>query len=1624
MLRIAILVLLAACVSLGAAGVQAQPLVVAHPTVATPNAEISARGVPGGAATDIYFSVRSVGGPPLRQAGPLATDAEGVVAAVLQIGALAQGDYVLAMSQGSATAAPRAQAPFTIAAPLAVTIGATGARPGDTVPLTIAGLVPGSLQVTLGGHVLAGPLNTTGGTLQLPVVMPADLPLGTTSSILARNRENDLVLQAGGGVIRGEAPAFAGPARVVNLSSLRATEPVGATINLTGTLQLAKGTPAGLRARLRATFADGRSVLLDDGTAVVQANGTFLIKAVVPSLANGAPVHFPIAGEADLDIVFGEPDIIDPTQPRRGPFDIRVGTQRYTNDLPAPQTIRIQVRGPGNVPVPDVVVGFIGDETVGNLADALSPDAPAQPVQGSEPGTVVNSAALALGASVQTVPALANAAPKVAQQISGQCPPSLFRGVTDANGNIDVSVTEFAYLIAKTESQLAAIAQNSKNKPVLTRTIMSINPLPGDHTFGSVPSQPVQAQNEITYRWATNDWCIDIDGTCVAMGNTPVLTYNVIPYTGSVQLPIVPDIGGLEVQEVEVQRDTYGPLQTLPGNAFQDVVVQGATDLPVSFTVNQTLFGIVSRAQLFRLGGGAPELIGNFPVDIGSACDIDETEQRFKTVIPNAVRLPWGLNRYRIEVERLGGSALTRYDFDLNVVKPPSWFINPPENTISRRLQWSPGEPLFTVRVEPDDDACAAADGCGVSATPDPNYDIGTMDNTNASGETLTGARTQGGGESLNRQVDNDNEAVNEDTEDTSQNFGGLAYSKQYEEDGPATILDTGTIPVFRYSWGIEPIVAATFGLDARFWVLLLLKVDVALDYDPEDPGESGLNTRLAAEPSVGGLIKAFINASALFGLIDLEAAFTPSFGVRIPIVLVNGEFSTAPQDLPCFNLDLDVSYEVSVGPCDLCARAGDEFRIFQVREPTGCTTAPPPPPTFAASAKATLGSLGIERFSPPSVSFDALGQGSMVRVADNGAIEVRRWQAGQFGPPVVLANPPVGASHAAHVHFAPNRSVMVYEKSSLASAAFQASTIEQAVASRSLVYRTSNGASWASEQVLTPPGSGGEGQVSLAACPAGRPGCPANGEVLAVWMRHVGTGAYGYRYEVWHAFFRNNAWTTPARLADPGAGADMHPKAAYIGSKPIATFTRSQARNIASQGTRMLMYVVLPDGIPAAVSGAPAGVIWQALDGDTQGRAVLAFTVATDPGAVIGDQTALWAARGTCPGTVCTFSVAEQRDALGRRIRAESPALEAMADGSVRVAYRGLGYGPNPQGVRFAPGDTAGLVFGTGEWMNVEARFTPGSVQPAALSSDGAIYMNPTLALNPASGALIGFADAATQPVLDLAELQKRVPFRLATVGSKAVPVSGSLLQLTLPDAPDFLVDEVLPVSQVLAPGGRLLVDAVVRNVGRVWVYDNRNPLRIDATWEGGAGVGIAGATTQLTSLSPDGTAVVRLDVAVPAGYRADDIRSLHVTVNVGGGVREQQADNNVRIANIGALPVPINLRIVERRGDRFVRIDWPASTDPRVVAHRVWRARAPVGNERVEWFPVGMTYTNAFLDQTGDPGQSDWYRVTAVSAGGRESLPSDYAVAVRRPAGNDVLFNSSLEAARNIGVARPQIQ
>jgi hypothetical protein len=538
MLRIVLIVVLLAGGLLHAGAGFAQPLVVAHPPVATPNGELSARGMPGGAATDVYFSVRSAGGPPLRQAGPLATDAEGVAAAVLQLGALAPGDYVLALSQGSAAATPRAQAAFTVAPPLAVTVGAVTARPGDTVPLTIAGLVPGAVHVTLGSALLAGPLHTTGGTLQLPVVMPDSLPIGVNSAILVRNRENDLVLQAGGGVIRGEAPAFSGAARIVDLTGLRATEQVGNPITLRGTLQLARGTPAGLRARLRATFPDGRSVLLDDGRAVVQATGAFQVDAWVPSLANGAPLHMPISGEAELVIVFGEPEVNDPTRPLRGLYDVRVGTQRYTSDLPAPDTIRIQVRGPGNVPVPDVVIGFDGDATVGNSGEVLSPDAPAQPQGSAGPGTVVSSYALAVGSSNQIVPALANAAPAVAQQISGQCPDSLFRGVTDANGNLDIAMTEFAHLIADGESNFSNFydgnTSHDKNTPVLTRTVLSSNPLPGDHTFGTVPGQPVQVENRLTYRWATNDWCLEGDGPCQPIGNSPVLTYNVIPYTGSV----------------------------------------------------------------------------------------------------------------------------------------------------------------------------------------------------------------------------------------------------------------------------------------------------------------------------------------------------------------------------------------------------------------------------------------------------------------------------------------------------------------------------------------------------------------------------------------------------------------------------------------------------------------------------------------------------------------------------------------------------------------------------------------------------------------------------------------------------------------------------------------------------------------------------------------------------------------------------------------------------------------------------------------------------------------------------------------------------------------------------------
>ncbi len=1613
----AVVFLLIACV---AAPLRAQSFVVqANPPALTPEAALDARAQTIRAGS-YFFSIRADGVGPVRQTGPLMPDAAGRVAARILIGTLVPGSYTLVLSQGAASGGVLASTPLTITPAISVKGLPDPAQPGNPMVAEVSGLRTGTARVRVNGVDVTGDVAVTPATSVIPYVLPVATPPAASVPIEVRNFDGDQLVGFGRGSFRVSAPAFSGPARLLDLTGVPAVFAVNQPFSIAGRVELRRGSPEGMIARLTLRLPNGRSLILDDGRGRVAADGGFQLRGRAPSVWNGAPLALGLLGngQGEVAIVLVDPQVSDGRRGASFPFPLGSRPLFDPSNLDLSQDIGldVRVRDPDGNPVANTVVTLFGEP--GAVITAVAGGAA---LRGGTPSlTTSGQPTLVLKPGTQTLGLLQEFAPRIADAVRSECPVTLYRGKTDALGNLQVRLSKFASIAAKIKSLNADISDGSPdhdtNVPLDTQLRLRLSPLgagPPDgngFTFANDPGTAQAAETYLTYSFQSQRWCFEADdfGGCtqVLPAAIPTLSYTVRPYIGSIALPITPLLPGLPRIELETLVDRYGPITTFPGSQFDDAAglnIGGGLD--VGFTFDQLLFGILQQATLsYRPPGGDWGVPMPFQTSSTQPCaNVDETEYRL--LVPNLHRFAWTntipkrWHGFRIDVR--SGQRTNRYEFNLEAEPPPGWWLNPPADAVSRRVDaWKPSEVKLSLELEP----------APVEITADlSEIGMGSVNNRNNSAERWSGRAASDGSESFNRAARNNSRAANEDGTVASATVAGLEASVTI---GPETIIDTGWVPLFRAAWGVPPIASATFGIDAFFLARVQFDAMTRLL-------ESGqLQSSLAVTPTVEGAIKAFLNVSAVLGLVDLTAKFTPSFALSMPIQVSNGASVTLDE---CFRFAMDVEYEVSVGLCDFCISASDQQNLFTERAPAGCTI----PPSAASAPQPTLGALGIRRYSAPSVAFDALGAGSLVRIGDSGALEVRPWVAGQFGAAQALANPPVGAATVRHAIIGDGRALMVYERSSLAQAAFLASSIEQGAASRYMAWRLSNGGTWGAEQSLSAPGSGGEGQVSLAVCPATRSGCPSGGEVLAVWIRNPDGAAFGFRYEVWHALFRNNAWTVPARLADPGSGADMHPQAAYIGATPIATFTRASERSIGGQATRSLMYRVLPAGAATMIAGT-SGAQWQALTVDGQGRPVIAFTAVPAGAALAGNQTVMMAARGTCTGSSCTFAVEQQRDALGRSIRAEAPDAEVLGDGSVRVVYRALGFGPNAQGVRVAPGDTEGLITGVGELAQLVPNFSAGlPVLPQALTSNSLLNFNPVLARNPANGMLVVLADQAIASPVAPGLARTVAGFEPARTGLKAQPVAGSLVQLAVPDAPEFSIDAVLPLFEAIEAGTDLNVEVVVRNSGRRWVYDGRTPLRLEAAWDGAPGAGAPAGAASVTAIPDSGQALVRITLRAPADAAPDQRRSVHVRVNADAAIVEADGGNNDAVAVVGGLPQPTALEVVERRRDRTVLLQWNAPADPRIAGYRIWRAPPPgAGAGEPQWFPVGTSFGSAFADLTGDAGQTNWYRVSAYATSGLESPPSAIAIAARDDTPTDEIFAASYESARDIRVLRPVVE
>ncbi|HZR20615.1 MAG TPA: glucoamylase family protein [Verrucomicrobiae bacterium] len=110
----------------------------------------------------------------------------------------------------------------------------------------------------------------------------------------------------------------------------------------------------------------------------------------------------------------------------------------------------------------------------------------------------------------------------------------------------------------------------------------------------------------------------------------------------------------------------------------------------------------------------------------------------------------------------------------------------------------------------------------------------------------------------------------------------------------------------------------------------------------------------------------------------------------------------------------------------------------------------------------------------------------------------------------------------------------------------------------------------------------------------------------------------------------------------------------------------------------------------------------------------------------------------------------------------------------------------------------------------------------------------------------------------------------------------------------------------------------------------------------------------------------------------------------------------------NSSALQPPTGL--VSRSGDRSVVLHWDRSPDPSINGYNVYRADSDAG-PFVLLNTAGLALTPGYCDLGAANGRTNYYRLTSVTTGPRESLPSEVLAAGARSFAEDNQFLEYLQ-------------
>jgi hypothetical protein len=1522
------------------------------------------------------------------------------------------GSYELVLYSVTFTLTRVAATPVTVGVPLSVVLTPTTAPPGKAVKIVVSGLVAGSVRIGYAGKTILGPVPVGDGSWTGKFVVPSDRPssLPATVVVNADNLVGKTVPGQGKASFAAQAPSGLPRIGVTYSAPPAPTIDRGAKFAIGGTLRDDEGRAPGGSSHLYWKHADGTVVPLD-GDATIASDGTFAMDARAPDLYRNGYVGSTDRTGTLMIVNQG----VDTNTDSDSDF-IAAGSRpqvTFDGDDGGSTTFTLVIKGNGagsnDPPLANAIVE----------AQAEYQNGFGYAVPGSgNGGNSSNDYEIVQSFGANQIQATRGAYyPNINRESYG-CDVTAFRRPTNAQGQVTFTInpdaiqhTNFNHVIEDCFANGDCIDNEVQHRAGKARTGKATAAEIGD----AIPfNRQVYAAHlgyrnysvTLGYLPDTGEFVNVSDGTFFANNRGEILLEPSQSTDVDLRNLRIDGLGApLRKPPIECDGSQAGECYYIPyifgtvangnpnGTIYSAMYVYPDTGKWPNASFSTFNSGRKARFNIDpavsgTLSSGVIKLDGypsaTFVSSGAPTCVLDQTTTiEYVASLPDLTRAPATPIHGTVEL-RFGANQLPPMPIVILAQTPPAGIDRNNAN-------------IATLTIDALNDKITGSYNVRDSSIPvdPPGHGIGRLDNMSENVSDFSFTRTPD-----RRAAERITSASNNDV---AGNAGGPRASEgvffgftdaSHATPDPVVLFDTGVIPLFRYTWGLDPIAGATVGAD--FWLASELAYYGQLR-------SAGMNATI--DPTVAGGVNLFFDLDVLLGLVSASVTAETELGVTMRSVIGAGGLAhrgVTQHNGECFRFDLGMRWEAcAVGIC------ADGFEpLIAARSPSGCATSIAgisPLEQKTVFPDASNFDLARPRPTATALATDGRGNTITVGVTAGGALVATHLSASIATTTRTIDTATVGVQHIDVTFYATNRAVAVWSENTRTAADVanlvqtqRTAAFATLVLTQRLRWSYFDGTRWSAPAFLG--GTGSDGKPRLAGCIAplrlATSTCPLGGEVTVVWEHEANGDLKAPDMEIWSSSWEPSArgWTTPARVSNAGTSSDMLPVVAYRGAVPLVVWAYNPAGHFANLAGRRAMYRFLDGSSGARIATALGyGVGWVSLAIDADDRPVIAFTKAQDAQGFVGNRRALSGAVGTCSGGACTFDVTEPRDANGRQYRVERPSVMFDADGTTLVGFRALGFGPNARGQLALDGDPPGTMLGTGEIGLIRVTdFTQPLVtaQFVPLTGDGLQHFKPSLAFDDTVGGVLAVSMDAPLPAgrsKALEAAKALSPHAPASIASAKGLGDGSTLR-SAGGGPDFVLRSPSLTSRVVAGGQGLTLTVKLVNQGQAFDPAVHGSLKVVATWNAPAGGGVqAGSYTQTQLFAANATRTVLMPLTVPAGVTSDQRQTLFIDIVADDDANEigGAADQLREVLNV--MPVPQHVEVATRLDSTVVNLSWDAVSDSRVAGWRVWRLR-----EDGTWKHLGSTTVPGYVDIFGLVGKETQYKVAAYSSNGMESEPS----------------------------------